>query len=126
MLLSRSGCQLIGVPIAQPGDVVGERGQRELRRSHLESVRLEALDDAASAGPVGPGAVNEDNVGPAVHPEPSFARSCGSASLDGAAPARIARSCDLKLLEEPRVCSLEERMPTVPARPSMGTARSSV
>src|SRR6266704_5981203 len=53
--------------LAQPGDVVGERGQRELRRSDLEAVCLEALDDAAPAGPVGPGAVDKNDVRSAVH-----------------------------------------------------------
>src|SRR5207244_388341 len=41
--------------LAQPYDVVGERAERELGRPHLEALCLEALDDAAPAGPVGPG-----------------------------------------------------------------------
>ena len=53
--------------LAQPRDVVGERAQRELRRSHLEALRLEALDHAAPAGSVGPGAVDENDVRPSVH-----------------------------------------------------------
>src|SRR5438132_10612079 len=56
--------------LAQPRDVVGKRAERELRRSDLEAVCLEVLDDAAPAGPVGPGAVDEDDVGPTVHGEP--------------------------------------------------------
>src|SRR5712691_6440843 len=53
--------------LAQPRDVVCERGQRELRRSDLEAVCLEALDNAAPAGPIGPGAMDENDVWPAVH-----------------------------------------------------------
>src|SRR5712691_4621035 len=57
--------------LAQPADVVGKRGQRELRRPHLEALCLEALDDAAPAGPVGPGAMDENDVRPAVHLSPT-------------------------------------------------------
>src|SRR5439155_23522988 len=53
-------------------------GQRELRRPHLEALFLEAFDDAAPAGPVGPGAMNENDVRPAVHLSPLPWLSCGS------------------------------------------------
>src|SRR5207244_13225532 len=53
--------------LSQPRHVVDERVERELRGSDLEAVCLEAFDDAAPAGPVGPGAMNENDVGPAVH-----------------------------------------------------------
>ena len=81
--------------LAQPRDVVGERAQRELRRSHLEALSLEALDHAAPAGSVGPGAVDENDVRSSVHFD-SLLRSCGRVSVAGEAPARITRSCDLK------------------------------
>jgi hypothetical protein len=57
--------------LAQPGDVVSERAERELRRSHLEPVCLEAFDDAAPRGPVGPGAMDKNDVRPAVHVSPT-------------------------------------------------------
>jgi hypothetical protein len=44
--------------LPQAGDVVGERAQWELRCSDLEAVGLQALDDAAPAGPVDPSAMN--------------------------------------------------------------------
>ena len=53
--------------LAQPRDVVGQRVERELWRSDLEAVCLEAFDDAAPARPVGPGPVDENDVRPAVH-----------------------------------------------------------
>src|SRR5207302_9507514 len=56
--------------LAQPRDVVCERAERELRRSDLEAVCLELLDDAAPAGPVGPGAMDKNDVGPTIHREP--------------------------------------------------------
>src|SRR5438128_8561296 len=57
--------------LAQPRDVVGERAERELRRSDLEPFCLEALDDVAPAGPVGPGAMDENDVRPVVHLSPT-------------------------------------------------------
>src|ERR1700722_17690305 len=53
--------------LAQPGNVIGERGQRELRRGDVVAVGLQALDDAAPAGALGPGAVDEDDVRSGVH-----------------------------------------------------------
>ena len=53
--------------LTQAGDVVGERAQRELRRSDLEAVGLQALDDAAPARPVGPCAMDENDVRSTVH-----------------------------------------------------------
>ena len=57
--------------LAQTRDVVGKRVERELRRSDLEAVCLEALDDAAPAGAVGPGAMDKNDVRPAVHFSPT-------------------------------------------------------
>jgi hypothetical protein len=56
--------------LAQPCDVVGERAHGELGRPYLEAICLEAPDDAAPAGPIGPGAMDENNVWPAVHCRP--------------------------------------------------------
>jgi hypothetical protein len=44
--------------LPQAGDVVGERAQWELRCSDVEAAGLQALDDAAPAGPVDRCAVN--------------------------------------------------------------------
>src|SRR5229473_1422800 len=66
--------------LAQPRDVLGQRVERELRRSDLEAVCLEAFDDAAPGGPVGPGAMDENDVRSAVHcPLPSS--SCWNAEF---------------------------------------------
>jgi hypothetical protein len=53
--------------LAQPRDVVGERVERELRRPHLETLSLQAFDDAAPAGPIGPRTVDEKDVRSVVH-----------------------------------------------------------
>jgi hypothetical protein len=53
--------------LTEPGDIVYQRAERELWGSHLEAVGLEALDDAAPEGPVGPSAIDENDVGPGVH-----------------------------------------------------------
>jgi len=50
--------------LAKPGDVVCERVERELRCSHLEAIRLQALDDAAPDRTVGPCAMDENDVRP--------------------------------------------------------------
>ena len=47
---------------ARRGDGIGERGQRILHRRHMQPGRLQKRDDLAPAGPVGPGAVDEDDV----------------------------------------------------------------
>ena len=49
---------LEGEHLAQPGDVVGQRAQRKLRRSDLETVGLQTLNDTAPAGPLCPCAMN--------------------------------------------------------------------
>ena len=102
--------------LTQPGDVVRERAQRELRRPHLEAVCLEALDDAAPAGPVGPGAMDENDVRPAVHFDHSLPRVVGRqcAARGVAAHRTILRfeSCSRGLGYARR----GGRMPTVPAR----------
>jgi hypothetical protein len=48
--------------VAQAIDVVGERGQRELRRGDVEAVVLQALDDGAPTGSIRPGTMDEDEV----------------------------------------------------------------
>src|SRR5690348_14871847 len=53
--------------LAQPGNVVGQRGQRELGCGDVIAAGLEALDDAAPARAVGPCAVDENDVRPGVH-----------------------------------------------------------
>jgi hypothetical protein len=53
--------------LAQPGNVSGQRGLRELGRGYLVPVGLQALDDRAPAGPVGPRAVDEDDIRPDTH-----------------------------------------------------------
>ncbi len=51
---------------AQPGDIVGQPGQRDLGCGDAVAVCLQVLDDGAPTGPVGSGAVDEDDVGIAV------------------------------------------------------------
>jgi hypothetical protein len=58
--------------LPQAGDVVGERAQWKLRRSDVEAVGLQALNNTAPAGPLGPRAMNQDDVRPAVHLGDSF------------------------------------------------------
>jgi hypothetical protein len=47
--------------LTQPGDVVGQRAQRKLRCSDLETLRLQTLDDGPPAGPICPRAMNEND-----------------------------------------------------------------
>jgi len=49
--------------LTQAGDVVGERRQRELGCRDVEAVGLQPLDDGTPARTIGPGAVDEDDVG---------------------------------------------------------------
>jgi hypothetical protein len=53
---------LAGQDPAQPGDVIGQPGQRELGCGDRVAVGLEVLDDGAPTGAVGPGAVHQDDV----------------------------------------------------------------
>jgi hypothetical protein len=53
--------------LAQPGNIVGQCGQRELGCADVVAVGLQALDDRAPAGAVGPCAVDEDDVRSGVH-----------------------------------------------------------
>ena len=53
---------LAGQHLAQPGNVSVQRGLRELGRGDVVAVGLQALDDRAPAGAVGPCAVNEDDI----------------------------------------------------------------
>jgi hypothetical protein len=57
--------------LAQPRDVIGERAERELGRPHLEAVVLEALDHPAPTRPVGPGAMDENDVRATAHVMPT-------------------------------------------------------
>ncbi len=52
---------------AQPGDIVGQPGQRDLGCGDAVAVCLQVLDDGAPTGPVGSGAVDEDDVGHRSH-----------------------------------------------------------
>ena len=54
---------LAGQDLAQPGDVSGQRGLRELGCGDPVPVGLQVLDDGAPTGAIGPGAMNEDDVG---------------------------------------------------------------
>ena len=53
--------------LAQPGHVIGQRGQRELRCRDMVAVGLQALDDAAPARALGPCAVDENDIRSGVH-----------------------------------------------------------
>jgi hypothetical protein len=57
---------LAGQDLAQPGDVVGQPGQRELGCGDPVPVGLQVLDDGAPTGAVGPGAVTRTMLGIAV------------------------------------------------------------
>jgi hypothetical protein len=48
--------------VADPRDVIRKRGLRKLNRRDLVAVGLQALDDVAPAGPLGPRSVHEDDV----------------------------------------------------------------
>jgi hypothetical protein len=94
--------------LTQPGDVVGERGQRDMGRPYLESVRLEALDHSAPAGHVGPGAMDENDVHRAGHVVPhSLLELRTWGSVVSPDPARIARSRDFKAT--PKSCGMLAR-----------------
>src|SRR4029453_1610089 len=54
--------------LAKPSDVGAQRALRELWRSDVEAVGLEAFDHPAPAGPIGPGAVHQNDVWPVTHP----------------------------------------------------------
>ncbi len=58
--------------LAESRDVIRKRGERKLGRAHLEAFGLQAFDHAAPAGPVGPGSVDEDDVGAIAHCGDSF------------------------------------------------------
>jgi hypothetical protein len=49
---------LAGQHLAQPGDVIRQRGQRELGCCDVVAVGLQALDDGAPTGAVGPGTMH--------------------------------------------------------------------
>ena len=93
--------------LAQARDVVDERGQRELRRSHLKALCLEALDDAAPGGAVGPGSVDENDIWPAVHLRSSFARFRRSRKCRRE-PAPAHRTI-LRFVCSPRVADVDPR-----------------
>ena len=58
---------LAGQDLAQPGDVIGQPGHRELGCGDVVPVGLQALDDGAPTGAVGPGSVHKDDVGQRSH-----------------------------------------------------------
>jgi len=58
---------LAGQDLAQPGDVIGQPGHRELGCGDAVPVGLQVLDNGAPTGAVGPGAVHEDDVGQRSH-----------------------------------------------------------
>ena len=79
--------------LAQPGDIIRQRGLRELGRGDGVAAGLQALDDGAPARAVGPRAVDDDEVRPRIHGDSSFPerRRCQQLrdaynSSDGARP----------------------------------------
>jgi hypothetical protein len=64
--------------LAQPGHVVGQRGQRELGRGDMVTVGLQAFDDVAPARALGPCAVDENDIRSGVHlADPFEVVACG-------------------------------------------------
>src|SRR5580658_1308777 len=59
--------------LAQPGHVIGQRGQRELGGGDVVAVGLQALDDAAPAGAVSPCAMDKHDVRLSIHLGAPFA-----------------------------------------------------
>jgi hypothetical protein len=53
---------LAGEDVPQAGDIVLGRGLGELRGGDVVALGLQALDHSTPAGPVGPGAMDEDNI----------------------------------------------------------------
>jgi hypothetical protein len=53
--------------LAQPGHVIGQRGQWELGCGDVVTVGLQALDDVAPARALGPCTVDENDVRSGVH-----------------------------------------------------------
>ena len=53
--------------LSQPGNVIGQRALRELRGDDVVAVGLQALDDGGPAGPVGPRAVDQNDVRASGH-----------------------------------------------------------
>src|SRR4029077_13740563 len=53
--------------LPKAGNIVGERGERELRGTDAEARVLEALDHAGPARPIGPRPVDENDVRTATH-----------------------------------------------------------
>src|SRR5215470_18263446 len=62
--MPREDCRPVqpGEGLAQPGDIVGERCLRELRRDDVVALQLQVLDDGAPAGSVGECAVDQHDV----------------------------------------------------------------
>ena len=58
---------LPGQHLAQPGNVSGQRGLRELGRGYLVTVGLQVLDDRAPDGAVGPRTVDENDIRSNIH-----------------------------------------------------------
>ncbi len=107
--------------LAHAGDVVGQRGQRELGCGDVVAVGLQALDDAAPAGAVGPCAVDENDVRSSIHLGGPFVvvSSCAILRREAAAgyPQRYCTFAD-------SCCAADVAIPPVldpPARPNLGT-----
>ena len=101
--------------LAQPGHVIGQRGQRELRRGDVVAAGLQPLDDAAPARALGPRAVDRErySVGRSSRGIPSgriLWPSCGARPQ----PGYPQRDCTLRM---PTVRSARRyREPRPPAR----------
>ena len=58
---------LQGQDVPEPGDFIGQRGQRKLRCADVVPVHLQALDDAVPTRPVGPCPMNQNDVRSRCH-----------------------------------------------------------
>src|SRR5436309_331328 len=58
---------LTGQHLAQPSDIIGQCVQRKLGCGDGVAIGLQALDDGAPTGAVGPGAVDKHNVRESGH-----------------------------------------------------------
>src|SRR5205807_10394655 len=63
--------------LAQPGDVIGQRGQWKLGGGDVVAVGLQALDDGAPTGAVGPGTMHQHDIRESIHFFTSFAQFYG-------------------------------------------------
>src|SRR2546423_6452682 len=103
-----------GQHLAQPGDVIRQRGQRKLGCCDVVAVGLQALDDGAPTGAVGPRAVDKDDVRYRVHFSGSFLGSRGREPVECVSSTRPSSPPADALV--PPVVS-----PVVLATPAMGS-----